>query len=111
MKKYMQKYATALVVGVFALAATACGSDSDGGGDDARDRLVASFVADNEVGSVDETCAREAIGRLSDDDVEIIAANLDADDVPDGLSPEAITVLGDLIGCIEFDFDLEDLEE
>ncbi|MFN3255156.1 MAG: hypothetical protein ACE37B_05640 [Ilumatobacter sp.] len=104
----MKKYATAIVVGMFALTATACGSDSGGGGDDARDRLVASFVADNEAGSVDETCAREAIDRLSNDDVEIIAANLDADDVPDGLSPEAITILGDLIGCIEFDFELEE---
>lgn len=104
----MKKYATAIVVGMFALSITACGSDSGGGGDDARDRLVASFVSDNEVGTVDESCARSAIDQLSDDDVEIIAANLDADDVPDGLSPEAITILGDLIGCIDFDFDLEE---
>lgn len=108
----MKKYSAALVVGIFALSATACGSDSGGGGgDDARDRLVASFVADNEVGTVDENCAREAIDRLPDDDVDIIAANLDSDEAPEGLSPAAIAVIDDLIGCIEFDFDLDDLEE
>lgn len=69
---------------------------------------MASFVSDNEVGTVDESCARSAIDQLSDDDVEIIAANLDAEDVPDGLSPDAISVLGQLIDCIEFDFDLEE---
>ncbi|MEM1334827.1 MAG: hypothetical protein AAGG08_15365 [Actinomycetota bacterium] len=100
----MRKILTIAAAG--ALVFSACGSDSGGSGDGsaAKDRLfnemMAEFEGDTE--GIDTECVRGIIDDIPDDQAVIIADNLEAEDIPDGVDEstvEAMTV--GLFDCID----------
>ncbi len=96
-----------------ALTLAACGGDDDA--PESRDEIADELVAAMEEGlddtggaaTIDESCVRDRINGLSDDDVATIADSWDSPDVPEDLSADGAEALAGLIECM--DVDLSDI--
>ena len=95
-----------ITASVMAIALAACG-----GGDDAQEELADEFLdaMEEEDVEVDSDCVRDAFDQLDDDDARAVLDSLDDSSEPD-VSPEAEGVVDDLLGCIDIEQMLEDID-
>ena len=112
----MKKLMAVAAAGV--LVFSACGSDSggSGSGSDAKDKLFNEMMSELNSGddaipedALDESCVRDAIDQIPDDQAVIIADNLDSEDLPDGVDESSIEAMTSaLFDCVDFGALLEE---
>lgn len=113
----MKRIVTVAAAGM--LMFSACGGSDSGGsssGNDAKDKLFEEMMSEINSGddalpegALDESCVRDAIDQIPDDQAAIIADNLDSSDLPDGVDESSIEAMTSaLFDCIDISALLEE---